>query len=60
MKTRISVDLPEWLLKAIDAESERIGVARQALIKMLLAKVFSESTDKSYIGADHGARGGSK
>jgi len=34
---RVNVDFPEWLLKALDHEADRVGVARQALIKLWLA-----------------------
>jgi hypothetical protein len=35
---RVNVDFPEWLLKALDLEAARAGVARQALIKVWLAE----------------------
>ena len=35
---RINVDLPLWAIKALDKEAKRIGVARQALIKMWVIK----------------------
>jgi predicted DNA binding CopG/RHH family protein len=34
---RVNVDFPEELLQAIDREARRIGVTRQAFIKMRLA-----------------------
>jgi hypothetical protein len=34
---RVNVDFPEELLQAIDREARRIGVTRQAYIKMRLA-----------------------
>jgi hypothetical protein len=34
---RVNVDFPEDLLKAIDREARRIGVTRQAYIKLRLA-----------------------
>jgi hypothetical protein len=34
---RVNVDFPVNLLRAIDAEAQRIGVTRQAFIKMRLA-----------------------
>lgn len=36
---RVNVDFPEELLRAIDREARRIGVTRQAFIKMRLADV---------------------
>jgi len=35
---RVNVDFPEWMLKALDEEATRVGVARQALIKVWLAE----------------------
>lgn len=34
---RVNVDFPAWVVKALDRESERRGVARQALVKMWVA-----------------------
>jgi hypothetical protein len=31
---KINLDIPMWAVKELDKESERVGVARQALIKM--------------------------
>lgn len=38
---RVNVDFPEELLKAIDREAKRIGVSRQAYIKLRLADTVS-------------------
>ena len=38
---RVNVDFPVDLLKAIDQEAKRIGVTRQALIKLRLADTLS-------------------
>jgi predicted DNA binding CopG/RHH family protein len=38
---RVNVDFPEELLKAIDREAKRIGVTRQAYIKLRLADTVS-------------------
>jgi hypothetical protein len=35
---RVNVDFPDWLLKALDREAAKAGVARQALIKLWLAE----------------------
>ena len=35
---RVNVDFPIWMINALDKESRRLGVARQALIKMLVAR----------------------
>ncbi|MEO1022144.1 MAG: CopG family antitoxin [Bacteroidota bacterium] len=34
---RVNVDFPEWMVAALDKEAKRIGVTRQALIKLWLA-----------------------
>ncbi|GMR24353.1 MAG: hypothetical protein BMS9Abin37_2885 [Acidobacteriota bacterium] len=35
---RVNVDFPIWMIEALDREASRLGVARQSLIKMLIAK----------------------
>ena len=35
---RINMDVPVWMLTALDREARRIGVTRQAIIKMWLAE----------------------
>ena len=34
---RVNVDFPEWMIRALDQESRRLGVTRQALIKLWIA-----------------------
>ncbi len=34
---RVSVDFPDWMVKKLDREARRLGVTRQALIKLWLA-----------------------
>ncbi len=34
---RVNVDFPVWMVQELDRESERRGVARQALVKMWIA-----------------------
>ncbi len=34
---RVNVDFPAWMVKALDEESKKRGVARQALVKMWIA-----------------------
>ncbi|MDR2492195.1 MAG: BrnA antitoxin family protein [Coriobacteriales bacterium] len=33
---KVSISLPKWMLSSLDKEAERIGVNRQAVIKMWL------------------------
>ena len=35
---RINMDVPVWMLAALDREAKRLGVTRQAIIKMWLAE----------------------
>ena len=40
---RVNVDFPLWMVESLDREAARLGVARQALIKMVIARHFEES-----------------
>uniref|UniRef100_Q3ATF6 Helix-turn-helix protein, CopG family n=1 Tax=Chlorobium chlorochromatii (strain CaD3) TaxID=340177 RepID=Q3ATF6_CHLCH len=35
---RINVDLPQWMLNSLDFEAKRVGVKRQAIVKMWLSE----------------------
>ncbi len=35
---RINMDIPVWMLAALDREAKRLGVTRQSIIKMWLAE----------------------
>ena len=35
---RVNVDFPQWMVARLDAESARLGVTRQSLIKMWIAE----------------------
>lgn len=35
---RINVDFPSWMLKSLDGEAKRLGVTRQAIIKMWIGE----------------------
>ena len=35
---RVNVDCPSWMIRDLDLEADRIGVSRQALIKVWLAE----------------------
>lgn len=35
---RVNVDFPIWMVQALDKEAKRLGVARQALIKVWIAE----------------------
>lgn len=34
---RVNVDFPDWMVRSLDAQAQKRGVTRQALIKMWLA-----------------------
>jgi macrodomain Ter protein organizer (MatP/YcbG family) len=35
---RVSVDFPVWMIHSLDREARRLGVPRQAIIKMVIAQ----------------------
>ena len=35
---RVNVDFPIWMIHSLDREAKRLGVPRQSLIKVLIAK----------------------
>lgn len=35
---RVNVDFPIWMIHSLDKEAKRLGIPRQSLIKMLVAK----------------------
>ena len=35
---RVNVDFPKWMIHSLDKEAKRLGIPRQSLIKMLIAK----------------------
>ena len=35
---RVNVDFPIWMVESLDREASRLGVPRQSLIKMLVAR----------------------
>ena len=35
---RVNVDFPAWVVEALDREAERLGVTRQALVKLWIAE----------------------
>ena len=35
---RVNVDFPEWVISTQDAQSKRIGVSRQSLIKLWISE----------------------
>lgn len=35
---RVNVDFPAWVVRGLDKEAQRLGVTRQALIKLWIAE----------------------
>ena len=40
---RVNVDFPVWMIRSLDREATRLGVPRQSLIKMLIARHLEQS-----------------
>lgn len=41
---RVNVDFPAWMIESLDREASRLGVARQSLIKILIAEHFDQAS----------------
>ena len=39
---RVNGDFPIWMIQSLDKEASRLGVPRQSLIKVLIARHFEE------------------
>jgi predicted DNA binding CopG/RHH family protein len=39
---RVNVDFPLWMVESLDREASRLGVPRQSLIKMLIARHLTD------------------
>ena len=37
---RINVDFPTWMVESLDREAKRLGVTRQAIIKVWIAEIL--------------------
>ena len=37
---RINVDFPTWMVESLDREAKRLGVTRQAIIKIWIAEIL--------------------
>ena len=44
-RRQVHVDFPVWMVERLDEEAERLGVARQALIKMWIADRLEAGAD---------------
>ena len=41
---RVNVDFPVWMIESLDREASRLGVPRQSLIKVLIARHLDEAS----------------
>ena len=47
-KTRkVNVDLPEWMIRSLDTEADRLAINRQAVIKTWLAERIEKGSPRS-------------
>jgi len=44
---RVNVDFPAWMIESLDREASRIGVPRQSLIKMLIARHLDRASSQA-------------
>ncbi len=44
---RINVDLPVWMIQALDLEAMRLGVTRQSIIKFWIARQIEQRTEEA-------------
>ena len=49
---RINVDFPAWVVESLDREAARIGVTRQAIIKVWLVERLKAEAAKKPINGD--------
>ena len=40
---RVNVDFPVWMIQSLDKEADRLGVARQSVIKVWIAERLEQS-----------------
>ncbi|MBU0966246.1 MAG: BrnA antitoxin family protein [Proteobacteria bacterium] len=40
---RVNIDFPAWVVEKLDKQSKRLGITRQALIKVWIAKKLKEA-----------------
>lgn len=43
---RVNVDFPVWMIERLDREANRLGVARQSLIKVWIGEQLAQRTQK--------------
>ena len=40
---RVNIDFPVWVVKQLDKQSKRLGITRQALVKVWIAEKLKEA-----------------
>ena len=43
---RVNVDFPTWVIEGLDEQAEKLGVTRQSLVKIWIAKRLEEERAK--------------
>lgn len=41
---RVNVDFPNWMVRSLDKEADRLGVTRQSIIKVWISERLKEKT----------------
>ena len=44
---RANVDIPAWMIEALDREAERLGVPRQSLLKLWIAERLEKLRERT-------------
>ncbi|MGH2472402.1 MAG: type II toxin-antitoxin system BrnA family antitoxin [Candidatus Limnocylindria bacterium] len=44
---RVNVDIPAWMIAALDREAERLGVPRQSLLKLWIAERLEKLRERT-------------
>lgn len=39
---RVNIDFPQWIINRLDQESRHLGISRQALVKVVIARHFED------------------
>lgn len=52
---RVNVDFPVWMIERLDREANRLGVARQSLIKVWIGEQLAQRTPRKKRGANKSA-----
>ena len=40
---RVNIDFPSWVVEKLDKQSKRLGITRQALVKVWIAEKLNEA-----------------